>query len=470
MNLNLFLRPNDAREELQLKVSAQRRELERTLTDHGYSVLLEEGTNIVDAIIRSNPSYSTQTGTTLRETREAAQRINMSSVFGALSKHSFPIQNLLAAAKYASAYTTSNEKGTVLLLPHGSPDILRHTRRESMIYSIAGPELLQRNKGKPIDMQYDDTFVDPSTSVRILIQRTMPTFESGVANPDVGMGPLCDIASFGSYYVGSDENDVRITDFHNRCWKRVNQQEGILVRPRIDAVMSSAILAAPGASTGELLIGYPFTSVSTSSSEIVKIQLRVYLGAVMKKPENVLIMRHVFFEGLRDGSRTRIAANVEEYADDENAGRFDLVRFSVPPGYLAQHNKIDLEDFVGHYNEDDVSDFNTFKAQLLTLGVLKEEDANLHINDDYTDNEALDPDYNDGANSVLILDTDWVEDGNPTVWYQGTSMNAETTDMYATNSGHMGNLDNPAVADRLFGTFVYNSMPDPSPATCSTTI
>ena len=34
-------------------------------------------------------------------------------------------------------------------------------------------------------------------------------------------------------------------------------------------------------------VGYPFTSVSTSSTDIVKIQLRVYLGAVMKRPENV---------------------------------------------------------------------------------------------------------------------------------------------------------------------------------------
>jgi hypothetical protein len=88
----------------------------------------------------------------------------------------------------------------------------------------------------------------------------------------VGMGPLCDIASFGTYYVGSAEHNVCITDFHNRCWKRVGRrvvngalETGILVRPRLDAVMSSAILAAPGASTGELLIGYPFTSVSTSS-------------------------------------------------------------------------------------------------------------------------------------------------------------------------------------------------------------
>jgi hypothetical protein len=62
----------------------------------------------------------------------------------------------------------------------------------------------------------------------------------------------------------------------------------------MDAVMSSAVVAAPSSDTGELLIGYPFTSVSTSSTEIVKIQLRVYLGAVIKKPENILIMRHVF--------------------------------------------------------------------------------------------------------------------------------------------------------------------------------
>ena len=37
MNLNLFLRPGDAREELALKVGAQRRELERTLIEHGYA-------------------------------------------------------------------------------------------------------------------------------------------------------------------------------------------------------------------------------------------------------------------------------------------------------------------------------------------------------------------------------------------------------------------------------------------------
>ena len=85
MNLNLFLRPEDAREELDLKIGAQRRELERTLIDHGYSVIMEEGTNIVDAIIRSNPTYSTQTNSATKDVRMAAERINITTVFGTIN-------------------------------------------------------------------------------------------------------------------------------------------------------------------------------------------------------------------------------------------------------------------------------------------------------------------------------------------------------------------------------------------------
>ena len=366
MNLNLFLRPEDAREELGLKIGAQRRELERTLIEHGYSVLMEEGTNIVDAIIRSNPTFSTQTNSATKDVIMAAERINITSVFGAMSRNMFPVQNLLAAAKYASSYSTSNDRGSVLLLPHGSPDILRHTRRENMVYSITGEELLQRNHGKPIDMEVSNAYKDPSSNVSILIHRPMPSFESGVANPDVGMGPLTDIATFGVYYPvpkkddGTTDAPFQITDFTNRCWhkapacgstslpgdeedvtivgetkkevldnlseniaakraafeeqmKECEDNDGedcdddagagmlaaliahtlafaivshmpddvkgqkdidafykegsaassssgkttpILIRPKMEAVMSSAILAAPGSQTGELMIGY----------------------------------------------------------------------------------------------------------------------------------------------------------------------------------------------------------------------
>jgi len=49
---------------------------------------MDQGTNIVDAMIRSNPAYSTSTGVDLSSVREAAERININSIFGAMSKHS----------------------------------------------------------------------------------------------------------------------------------------------------------------------------------------------------------------------------------------------------------------------------------------------------------------------------------------------------------------------------------------------
>ena len=47
MNLNQFLVPGAAEEEMQMKIDAQKMELERTLCNHGYDMLMREGTNIV---------------------------------------------------------------------------------------------------------------------------------------------------------------------------------------------------------------------------------------------------------------------------------------------------------------------------------------------------------------------------------------------------------------------------------------
>ena len=46
MNLNMFLTPSDAQSELALKLGAQKRELERALTEIGYDMLLREGTQV----------------------------------------------------------------------------------------------------------------------------------------------------------------------------------------------------------------------------------------------------------------------------------------------------------------------------------------------------------------------------------------------------------------------------------------
>jgi hypothetical protein len=541
---------------------------QHTWVDHSHEAVRFTGTDIVDAIIRSNPSYSTETGAVASDVRMAAERINLSTVFGAMSKHRFPIQNLMAAAKYASAYSTSNDRGTVLLLPHASTDLLRSTRRENMVYSISGPDLLQRNKGKPIDMQFEDSYVDPATNVRIVIHRPFPTFQSGVANPDVGPGPLTDVVSFASYYVLPKGNldELRIVDFHNRCWhnmgarkdilekgfsssatgdgfknaffgdeffdttlteamaddkfdgggfdtyiveeqgkldKLISQYiltdrsgratlgkqreaiglalaqgkvmrrladvikeeklneggrmglvakykgeyavtgsdddiEFVLLRPRMNAVMSSGILAAPGAETGELLVGYPFTSVSTSSTEIVKIQLRVYLGAVMKRPENVILLRNIFFEGLREGSGTQLWENGKAGIGDEEPMVGDMTVLTFPKSYLKAHSKIDYADFTDDSikklgSREEMAAAYMTQAQLIMLGMV---------------------------GSGGTIDADLINDGVPTVVYQGACAHRLTGKpewaMQQKNNGHLGNLDNPDLADRLFGTFAYS--------------
>ena len=570
MNLNLFLRPDDAREELAMKIGAQRRELERTLIEHGYSALMEEGTNIVDALIRSNPSYSSAGGTSEQTVIDAAERINITTVFGSMSKHPFPIANLLAAAKYASAYTTSNEKGSVLILPHGTPDILRYTRKENMVFDIAGPDLLARNNGKPISMELENTYVDPNTSVKILIQRTMPTFDSGVANPDVGMGGLTDTSTFGMFYnVATDD---KIVDFESRTWRPAptyakgdevkkmtfanivdymvhnitsksddnyttyrailagevqvpvnavsanavlsalkklfgesnlaNNAEATLfnlevasgdkvmfnvtpdpafaaamatlyaipgfwttvaepsdkddavqdffkqlsntsptniaalltglqyaspttctlARPKMTAVMSSAILAAPGSDTGELMIGYPFTSVSTSSTEIVKIQLRVYMGAVLKKPENVIIMRDVFFEGLESGHRFDDLQFVPMEATDYARGFVDIAEITK-----NNYTKYDIGSWV-------------------QTCILQQN--------------ALAPVFKDNTFDAKTMSDHLVEEGIPTRLYHG-AVNTAAGATKQQNNGHLGILDDPKMVDRLYGSFVYNAGPDP---------
>ena len=95
--------------------------------------------------------------------------------------------------------------------------------------------------------------------------------QNGVANPDVPMGGLTDTARFANYYVMECLDpttrltfEAHITDFENGGVRTIRvtsssavTDEIVLTRRSIEAIMSSAILAAPGEETGSLLIGYP---------------------------------------------------------------------------------------------------------------------------------------------------------------------------------------------------------------------
>lgn len=295
MNLNQFLVPGAAEEEMQMKIDAQKMELERTLCDHGYDMLMREGTNICDAIMRSNPAFSSSAAAGKQgEFVKHAHKIYTRQIFGAINKYRFPVTNLLSAARYASAYSVGTQKGSVMILPHGIPDMLRYARRESMEYSISGVK--SGEKDKKLTMQLDDVYVDTASDVRILIHHPTPTYAHGAAFPSVEnqSGGLTDTTYVISYYPAKAGKAVNVKDGSSHTIKNSEPQYRIC-----KVVASSAILAAPGSDTGELLIGYPFTSVSTSQAdERMRVQLRCYLGSVLYQPDNVIIMPNCHVDGI----------------------------------------------------------------------------------------------------------------------------------------------------------------------------
>lgn len=342
MNLNQFLVPGAAEEEMQMKIDAQKMELERTLCNHGYDMLMREGTNIVDAIMRSNPAFSSSMAAAQQvEFVKHAHKIYTRQIFGAINKYRFPVTNLLSAARYASAYSVGTQKGSVMILPHGIPDMLRYARRESMEYNISGVK--SGEKDKKLTMQLDDVYVDTASDVRILIHHPTPTYNHGAAFPSVEnqSGGLTDTTYVISYYnndTGEDCNAIKVKDGSTE-----SIENGTKMFRICKVVASSAILAAPGSDTGELLIGYPFTSVSTSQAdERMRVQLRCYLGSVLYQPDNVIIMPNCHIDGvieeefINEGALEDLIRRLKEGTTQSEAGNMNYNRINSPDSKLLQ--------------------------------------------------------------------------------------------------------------------------------------
>lgn len=163
--------------------------------------------------------------------------------------------------------------------------------------------------------------------------------------------------------------------------------------------------------------------------------VRVYLGAVLKSPESVIVLRDVFFEGLQNGYKFK------EGCPDTKNTHHDICYVPFPSKYLDQHqNMLDYADFAKG-NPDDFSLAHWMTSTALhTYGIV-------------------------GADGNIPSDID-----KPTRIYQGTSRCttltvsglspiSETTIL--RNAGHMGTCDWPGNTSRLWGSFVYSDTPCP---------
>ena len=481
VNLNHFGIPEDAQEELDMKVNHQKRELERQLVNIGYETLMREGTMLQDAIVRSNPSI-----TDAHKAQEACERITTRMLFGCTSKYSFPVQNILAACKYASAYSVSGRRGSVLVLPHGLPELLRYTKPDRMKYSISG--LTQSQTSKPIDMELDNVVVDPSTGVRIMTHIPQPSFQHGaVLEPepsplqnrtiirmmynvkinetkilDFSTGSLRTVSAIDIFKLfdshdldaadvenggdGRDETSSVLTpggalrlEFRNGNGGEKNVYT--IVRT-VEFMMSSAILAVPGSGTGELLFAYPQTGVSTNiASESMLIKLRVYLGAALYQPEDVLIIPDVAFEGIVSG------ANWINGITWGMLGTFPHLAAPAPgqPNNPMNAQIMDLTDQAlvqirngGAYPGGGFDQY----TPLARTGKLNLVDA--LARDTFTDSQDSQINYTLGVQAI----PPFLE--NPTVIYPGSTFDRNNTPL-EENTGHLNGLEDAKGWNSFFG-------------------
>ena len=314
-NINSCLKPDMFKAEMDMKVQAQHAALANELNFLGYDMLLNEGTDFVDAFIRSSSMNTQRRG----DLSVVAKRFYEQQVFGCLGKYTYPLHNLFAAAKRCTAYDISRAVKSVLILPHGVPELMQYSKAENMRYDISG---IHGPQGKPVTMDLTTGYSLPSTTASVHVHIPPAMHTHGAAMPTAGRnclgGEVYVVCVYSvntnnpPYQQGASSVNLA-TGRKERLPNGTNLDGAQQARIRVYKLDTlHAIMAVGGGETGNLLMQYPRSTVSMdASTESGKMQLRVYLGAILNRPENVFVFRNVAFNGVEEIRRDR-ANNVKE--------------------------------------------------------------------------------------------------------------------------------------------------------------
>jgi hypothetical protein len=196
--------------------------------------------------------------------------------------------------------------------------------------------------------------------------------------------------------------------------------------------MLSGILAVPngsGQNTGELLIGYPSTLVGTDvATETGRMKLRMYLGSVLYRRENVMVLPDIAFNGVKEFHAFKLAdadngAHFEDRTIDDANGA--PVRFAYTAGGTPTTARGAGADAVIGAHQISSTAANMTKSEL---------EARLN-------------------------------ETRPLI-YQGSLYKASTTASSGfvkvlSNTGHLGCIDSPECIDKIAGVNVYSAYPTP---------
>lgn len=291
-NMNLLLRPEQFQREMNMKVNAQQESLQQELVKIGYDMLMTEGTSLMAALVASNPVGSA----TPLEAQRTAERIYVSSVFGAMQRFPYPVHNLLAAAKHAAASTIATAPKTVLIVPSGLPELHRYTKPENMNSYIHGV-----THGDPLTATVTGGATDVGLGTTVFTHVPPVSNAHGAANPVSEGSLLANDVHFATFaYNGQVSGNQYVYDLQKRSY--ITVEPGNVCLRIYKVSMLSAILAVPNGdnqATGEMLVGYPSTMLGNDvATEVGRMRLRVYMGSVLYRPENVMILPDVAWNGV----------------------------------------------------------------------------------------------------------------------------------------------------------------------------
>jgi len=301
MNLNLFLRPEEAQEEFDMKLGAQTRQLEQTLVREGYEMLLHEGTQLGERLAMMHPGSP--------DTKRAHSVRVRDTLFGCMQKTKYPLQNMMAAAKMAGTYTPAVSGGyNAMILPAGLIEMDRVTKPENMEFYLTGTTERER---KQVNVALDNVYEDPRVpGMKLMIHQPFANIDAGSAYPVSHTGgELTQTRQVRTFYEHTNTGNIAVTvrysDHSNHNWgiQTLEAGETIVLTGQMTVHASSAIMAVSGSDTGELLYAYPSTGISTSqTTESLKMQLRVYMGSALYDPTRVLVIPDVNIEGIEQAA------------------------------------------------------------------------------------------------------------------------------------------------------------------------
>ena len=240
---------------MDLKIGFQKKQLEHKLTDLGYECVMREGLNMIRCLADASPIV--QAFSNPADKVKWMDRVYATTVFGALDRFDNPIANLLAAAKRAA--TMQSDPFTTMIVPSGLMELQRYAKAENVYYYLSGQA---KNAMEPVKFGLDGGLHDPATNLNIFVHYPKVDYTAGTAYGKSTKGGLLEEVKIRVHYPKSTENGVT-TYFMNAHTGEIEVVDGPKKVVEYTCLMSSAILAAAGSKTGELLMAYPQTSVNT---------------------------------------------------------------------------------------------------------------------------------------------------------------------------------------------------------------